>query len=206
MRLVRAVLCAILVCLHAQAWAQAYPNHSVRVVVPYLTVDTVRYQIGKRTRLGVASTFLAGRIKPGDKLIVRIEIRADRIDQFADGTFGILDYKTTDNLNTRDWDGERPDAPQLPLYAVKSERQISAVHFAQLKPGDVKMIGYDGAEVDARIDDWARVIEQLGAGFVRGEAAVNPKDPRKTCEFCNLTALCRIGELSGAAGAEEDGE
>ena len=135
-----------------------------------------------------------------------IEIRADRIDQFPDGTFGILDYKTTDNLSTKDWDGERPAAPQLPLYVVMSERQISAVHYAQLMPGDVEMIGYAGAEVSARIDHWKRVIEQLGAGFVRGEAAVNPKDPRKTCEFCDLTALCRIGESRGAAGGEEDGE
>jgi sulfite reductase (NADPH) flavoprotein alpha-component len=31
-----------------------------------LTVDTVRYDVGKRTRLGVASTLLAHRIKPGD--------------------------------------------------------------------------------------------------------------------------------------------
>ena len=31
-----------------------------------LTVDTVRYAIGKRDRLGVASTFLAERIAPGD--------------------------------------------------------------------------------------------------------------------------------------------
>jgi sulfite reductase (NADPH) flavoprotein alpha-component len=33
-----------------------------------LTVDTVRYTIEGRTRLGVASTFLAGGIKPGDKV------------------------------------------------------------------------------------------------------------------------------------------
>ena len=32
-----------------------------------LTVDTVRYPIAKRTRLGVASTFLAERIAPGDQ-------------------------------------------------------------------------------------------------------------------------------------------
>jgi sulfite reductase (NADPH) flavoprotein alpha-component len=31
-----------------------------------LTVDTVRYQIGKRKRLGVASTFLGERVAPGD--------------------------------------------------------------------------------------------------------------------------------------------
>jgi sulfite reductase (NADPH) flavoprotein alpha-component len=38
-----------------------------------LTVDTVRYKIDSRTRLGVASTFLADRIKPGDKLNVYVQ-------------------------------------------------------------------------------------------------------------------------------------
>lgn len=38
-----------------------------------LTVDAVRYDINKRTRLGVASTFLAGRINPGDKLRVYVQ-------------------------------------------------------------------------------------------------------------------------------------
>ena len=33
-----------------------------------LTVDAVRYAVGKRKRLGVASTFLAGRVEPGDKI------------------------------------------------------------------------------------------------------------------------------------------
>jgi sulfite reductase (NADPH) flavoprotein alpha-component len=38
-----------------------------------LTVDTVRYKIDSRDRLGVASTFLADRIKPGDKLKVYVQ-------------------------------------------------------------------------------------------------------------------------------------
>ena len=38
-----------------------------------LTVDAVRYDIGERTRLGVASTFLAGRINPGDRLRVYVQ-------------------------------------------------------------------------------------------------------------------------------------
>jgi sulfite reductase (NADPH) flavoprotein alpha-component len=38
-----------------------------------LTVDTVRYDIGKRQRLGVASTFLAGRVEPGDKMRVYVQ-------------------------------------------------------------------------------------------------------------------------------------
>ena len=38
-----------------------------------LTVDAVRYEVDKRTRLGVASTFLAGRVKPGDKIRVYVQ-------------------------------------------------------------------------------------------------------------------------------------
>ena len=38
-----------------------------------LTVDTVRYEVGKRTRLGVASTFLAERVQPGDRIKVYVQ-------------------------------------------------------------------------------------------------------------------------------------
>jgi sulfite reductase (NADPH) flavoprotein alpha-component len=38
-----------------------------------LTVDAVRYVIGKRKRLGLASTFLAERINPGDQLGVYVQ-------------------------------------------------------------------------------------------------------------------------------------
>jgi len=38
-----------------------------------LTVDAVRYEVEKRTRLGVASTFLARRVQPGDKIRVYVQ-------------------------------------------------------------------------------------------------------------------------------------
>ncbi len=38
-----------------------------------LTVDAVRYKIDARTRLGVASTFLGGRIRPGEKIKVYVQ-------------------------------------------------------------------------------------------------------------------------------------
>ena len=38
-----------------------------------LTVDAVRYKVGERVRLGVASTFLGGRIAPGDKIRVYVQ-------------------------------------------------------------------------------------------------------------------------------------
>jgi sulfite reductase (NADPH) flavoprotein alpha-component len=38
-----------------------------------LTVDCVRYVVGKRKRLGLASTFLAERIQPGDEVMVYVQ-------------------------------------------------------------------------------------------------------------------------------------
>jgi sulfite reductase (NADPH) flavoprotein alpha-component len=38
-----------------------------------LTVDAVRYEVDKRTRLGVCSTFLGGRVTPGDRLRVYVQ-------------------------------------------------------------------------------------------------------------------------------------
>ncbi len=38
-----------------------------------LTVDAVRYRVNGRMRLGVASTFLTGRVKPGDKIKVYVQ-------------------------------------------------------------------------------------------------------------------------------------
>ena len=42
-----------------------------------LTVDAVRYEVDKRTRLGVASTFLADRVAPGDKVRVYVQKAPD---------------------------------------------------------------------------------------------------------------------------------
>ena len=41
-----------------------------------LTVDAVRYDIEERTRLGVCSTFLGGRVAPGDKIKVYVQRRS----------------------------------------------------------------------------------------------------------------------------------
>lgn len=125
---------------------------------------------------------------------LELEIKADRIDQLADGTHVILDYKTSDKLSVKDWDGDRPDAPQLPLYTVKSGRKMSGVYFAKLVPNKTALLGYGREELAWRMKDWTRAVDGLGASFVRGDAAVDPKYGAKTCELCDLQPLCRIGE------------
>jgi sulfite reductase (NADPH) flavoprotein alpha-component len=54
-----------------------------------LTVDAVRYPIGKRTRLGVASTFFADRIAPGTKMRAYVQ-RAQHFALPADPSVPII--------------------------------------------------------------------------------------------------------------------
>ena len=54
-----------------------------------LTVDTVRYRIGKRTRLGVASTFLSDRAAPGQRVKVYVQ-RAQHFGLPADPATPII--------------------------------------------------------------------------------------------------------------------
>jgi len=54
-----------------------------------LTVDAVRYEVAKRTRLGVASTFLSNRIAPGDALKIYVQ-KAQHFALPADPTTPVI--------------------------------------------------------------------------------------------------------------------
>ena len=134
---------------------------------------------------------------------LKLAIKADRLDRYADGTHAILDYKTSDKQGIKDWESDRPNAPQLMLYAVKSEHVISSVEFAVLVPGSTYLDGYQGQDLQQRLPEWTNVVEHLGASFFRGDAAVDPKYGVKSCEFCRLHSLCRIADIR-ALNAPED--
>ncbi len=136
---------------------------------------------------------------------IQFTLRMDRVDELSDGRHALIDYKSglTDLKN---WEGDRPDQPQLPLYALTAELDLAAVLFAQIKRGDLAFKGFshgDGIvpEIAApemgwqpQLDEWRVVLERLAADFRGGYAAVDPKTPKETCKFCGLTALCRITE------------
>lgn len=129
--------------------------------------------------------------------------RIDRIDVLPGGERVIIDYKST-APSTKVWEGERPDNPQLPLYAIALDPPPAAIAFASLKRGDVKYMGagqaenlvagvkQSGLEWNAQLDEWRRVTRALWDEFASGHAAVTPK--KKACEKCHLHSLCRIHE------------
>jgi ATP-dependent helicase/nuclease subunit B len=136
---------------------------------------------------------------------LRMSIRRDRTDKLADGRTVIIDYKTS-KLTGKSWEGDRPDAPQLPLYAVtNAESKLAAVAFAQLRAGNLRFVGLqEGRDVipraefvssmDIQIATWRIVLEDLAREFRAGYAAVDPKNNEKTCRNCGLHSLCRIAE------------
>ena len=145
---------------------------------------------------------------------LEIDIRVDRVDRLDDGRHVVIDYKSG-KPNPSGWEGERPDAPQLPLYASETD-SVAAVVFAQLAAGDPRFkglqesAGIPGADeyrqadgLAGHIGEWRGTLERLAADFAAGNAAVDPKD---VCEDCHLAALCRSSEREGRVLDDACGE
>jgi len=151
---------------------------------------------------------------------LKLQVRVDRIDAVAGGRV-IIDYKTG-LPNAVSWDGPRPDEPQLPLYAGFGQiDNLKGVLLGRVREDKVKFIGRveDARMVmpgDAKLArppysagmlrGWQYVLRDLGQQFLNGEAQVDPKQYPKTCEFCDLSGLCRIAENDPAAGGDESDE
>jgi ATP-dependent helicase/nuclease subunit B len=160
-----------------------------RLLEQWLEVERSRAPFRVAETETIAEVDLAG---------LKLRIKADRVDlDESNGGHAILDYKTSKDLSTKGWDGERPDEPQLPLYAVKSEYRVTKIFYAQLVSGNLRWLPREGADFEERGPEWKRVLEKLAADFLEGRAAVDPKDGKKTCANCKLGPLCRVGELRG---------
>lgn len=140
--------------------------------------------------------------------------RIDRMDSLASGGHALVDYKTG-RPTPNEWMGERPDDPQLPLYALTAKEDVVTVAFAKLKTGEMRYMGFSAGEDripgvkaspdwEALLAGWKREIESLGNGFATGDARVNPKKGLQTCRYCDLQPLCRVYEKLNALDEGDD--
>jgi len=152
-----------------------------------------------------------------------VNAKLDRLDRLQGGAHAILDYKTGE-ASIAGWLGERPDEPQLPLYAVTSGTDVAVVAFARVRTGekkpfrgiarkkglipDVDTLAEQRLNAakryrswDELLSGWRRELEALGREFASGEARVAPKDGLVTCTYCEVKPFCRIYERYGATAA-----
>ncbi len=195
------------------AWASAYldiiQQRLVRVIALWLQHELER------------GNFLV--LPPEQKQTVPIgplelSIRPDRIDK-VDGGYVFIDYKTSANLHTNHWLGERPEAPQLPLYALLAEPdEVRGLAFARVRPG--KDMAWLSMEDEAGIfpakrtrplrnltedlDAWRTELERLATDFAQGHTDVSPKSFPGTCQYCAHRLLCRLDAEAFLASERDD--
>jgi ATP-dependent helicase/nuclease subunit B len=151
---------------------------------------------------------------------LHFRLRIDRVDRLPDGSRIVLDYKTGKVAGS--FAQARPDAPQLPLYAVL-EPACRGVAYASLASGEVAFKGvaaqddwipgvraaaeatrrsaHPAEDWDALQAFWRGELEALAAEVRDGRAVVDPKP--QACRQCDLHALCRVREARPLAALDE---
>jgi len=137
---------------------------------------------------------------------LKLTLFIDRIDRLASGERLLIDYKTSAQLSTNQWLGERPDEPQLPLYAVTQEAEVQGLAFAQLNPKALQWIGLGELhsplsglrparpDWSSQLQEWQSVLRALAEGFVQGDARVDFKDQKAQDYSTELLPLNRAPE------------
>lgn len=158
-----------------------------------------------------------------------LRIRPDRVDRLETGEHFVIDYKTG-STEVRQWFGDRPDDPQLAVYTLVFESDVTGGPVAGAAYGAVKRgaPGFKGladreglaegvctlaesrinaardvADWPALKSEWRQTLRTLAEAFVRGDARVDPKLPHATCRYCDVMPLCRVFE-QGADGDDEE--
>jgi ATP-dependent helicase/nuclease subunit B len=137
---------------------------------------------------------------------LRLSVRMDRVDEVEGGEV-LIDYKTG-AAEPKEWLTDRPDSPQLPLYAILSDvDRLRGVAFGLVRAGDGRGLkGYatdpgvlltktkmtEAATLEEQVDRWRQVLTRLAEEFYSGDARVRPKNYPTTCAHCGARVLCRL--------------
>lgn len=134
---------------------------------------------------------------------IDFNVRIDRLDKLAADKKWVIDYKTSIPIN-KPWNEDRPEAPQLLLYALLDET-INALLFVQLKAGRLtcngiseeatSVKGLNGVKKNEHWSDqrerWHQQLTDLASEFRDGHCPPQP-NRASTCDFCEFSNLCRI--------------
>ncbi|HRE31228.1 MAG TPA: PD-(D/E)XK nuclease family protein, partial [Candidatus Berkiella sp.] len=145
--------------------------------------------------------------KEYELLEMTFRLRIDRVDKTELNETILIDYKSGQFQLTQIW-GDRPKAPQLPLYYLATiAEQPQALCVAKLNR---QTDGYEGISRHSLAikgikeltfmpweeleSYWSGTLSTLVASFKKGDAMASPLEGAATCRYCALTSFCRINE------------
>jgi ATP-dependent helicase/nuclease subunit B len=147
-----------------------------RVLTEFLAIES------RRAPFRVRAVEQRGEIALEGRTLV---VRVDRLDELADGSLAILDYKTSERATGADWFAPRLRDAQVPLYATQAQGVVGAAVVARLSPNTA---GYSGIWFDAtfpgrrshnarqsvaeQLAEWRAQLTALAAEFIAGDTRV----------------------------------
>jgi hypothetical protein len=159
-----------------------------------------------------------------DHSLLSLNFRVDRIDKLNDGSLVLIDYKSGKKSSYR-WFDDRPDDLQLPLYqlAIGSNiAHISGAFIYQVNIEEVTLAGatdkedlhpdikplaqvrlFDGTWTDLQ-ERWNIIVLAMAAEFEKGLLAVAPTRGNQTCQYCDLSSLCRINDQKNLRDKQDE--
>lgn len=136
---------------------------------------------------------------------IPFQVRIDRLDRSLQDmpSKTVIDYKTS-LPTTQPWTEDRPEAPQLLLYALL-DKQIHTILFMQLKTGHMTLSGFSTDKMSERgitsvkppktwsdhLAYWEQQLTELAHEIKTGHCAPQPKR-NSLCQQCSFHGLCRL--------------
>lgn len=152
---------------------------------------------------------------------INLNFRIDRLDKVLNNQLEVIDYKTG-STTINNWFGVRPTEAQMPAYVLALENsELHGLNYARIKTGEVAQSGLVFQNDDPQINtfeltefgekktadkqrkdlsfeqlkqQWRSSLQRLADGISSGYTPVDPKEPNKTCLYCDFSSVCRIAE------------
>ena len=161
---------------HLEALYELEAEHLERALMELLRADQMRAPFRVRA-VEQRATAIVGPLT--------FDVRIDRVDELADGTLAIVDYKTNERATSAEWFGPRLRDAQVPLYASQSTEHVAAAVVARLTPASVRYFGFwpddafpgraaKAADPDTRVqlEVWRAQLAELAAELAAGDTRI----------------------------------
>jgi len=178
----------------------------VNVVLQWLSVEKER-----------ATPFSVERLEEKRKVELaglKLDLRMDRVDRLSNGSLVLIDYKSG-KQTTKRLEGDRPQEPQLLVYAAALDEPVDGLYFGELRNRNARPVGHGerkhfpkqrgtqehGNDWDEFLASSKDTVLRLATEFQQGAAAVAPISG--ACAYCRIKPICRVGGSSEGEAEEE---